>query len=244
IQNCTISGFANGFEVLGLNLTTKAAILCRRMVIRNNRIEECNVGIWAVGRINEMFIVGNRVRDCFETSIRLNDLRDGSGQILIANNSIKGVRQNIQFVGTAGRVFGVEICNNALVAEVGTDIVRDAGDPRDLEGGRIDHNWRQVHVPVAGTPEAKEWIPSAKDTVVEKLPVIALDSMHPDFFRPVKDSPLATGGAGGDLPTYVGAIPPEGVEPWDWDKTWKARAPKKEDKSDKDAPQSKKPDKD
>ncbi len=26
------------------------------------------------------------------------------------------------------------------------------------------------------------------------------------------------------LPAYVGAVPPEGVEPWDWDKTWKALA--------------------
>jgi len=47
----------------------------------------------------------------------------------------------------------------------------------------------------------------------------------------------ATGGAGGDLPTYVGAVPPEGVEPWDWDKTWKARARKfqhQESKTGKD----------
>jgi hypothetical protein len=26
------------------------------------------------------------------------------------------------------------------------------------------------------------------------------------------------------LPVYVGAVPPEGVEPWDWEKTWKALA--------------------
>jgi hypothetical protein len=26
------------------------------------------------------------------------------------------------------------------------------------------------------------------------------------------------------LPAYVGAVPPEGVEPWDWDTTWKALA--------------------
>src|SRR5262249_13112018 len=25
------------------------------------------------------------------------------------------------------------------------------------------------------------------------------------------------------LPAYVGAVPPEGVEPWDWGKTWKAK---------------------
>jgi hypothetical protein len=26
------------------------------------------------------------------------------------------------------------------------------------------------------------------------------------------------------LPAYVGAVPPVGVEPWDWEKTWKMLA--------------------
>ncbi len=26
------------------------------------------------------------------------------------------------------------------------------------------------------------------------------------------------------LPAYVGAVPPEGVEEWDWEKTWKMMA--------------------
>jgi hypothetical protein len=40
--------------------------------------------------------------------------------------------------------------------------------------------------------------------------------------------------AGGDLPSYVGAIPPEGVY---WQKTWKARmrkSPQKKEKKDKE----------
>ena len=57
-----------------------------------------------------------------------------------------------------------------------------------------------------------------------------------NFLRPAKNSPLATAGAGGDLPTYVGAVPPEGVERWDWTKTWNARTSKssKENKAGKD----------
>jgi hypothetical protein len=52
------------------------------------------------------------------------------------------------------------------------------------------------------------------------------DPNDPAFLRPAADSPLASEGAGGDLPTYVGAVPPEGVEPWDWQKTWNARVAK------------------
>lgn len=38
---------------------------------------------------------------------------------------------------------------------------------------------------------------------------------------------LASAGAGVSgpaLPAYVGAVPPEGTEPWDWDRTWKTLA--------------------
>jgi hypothetical protein len=57
----------------------------------------------------------------------------------------------------------------------------------------------------------------------------ARDAKDPDALRPVKGSSLADQGAGTDdpsLPVYIGALPPEGVEPWDWGRTWRARAPK------------------
>ena len=92
-----------------------------------------------------------------------------------------------------------------------------------------------------------------------KVPIelLSLTLGEPNFLRPARDSPLATGGAGGDavspwritsaagqapgltnpwmaawalawvrnhpdraLPAYVGAVPAEGVKPWDWDRTW------------------------
>jgi hypothetical protein len=34
------------------------------------------------------------------------------------------------------------------------------------------------------------------------------DPTAPDFLMPAPDSPLATSGVGGDLPSYVGAVPP------------------------------------
>jgi hypothetical protein len=54
--------------------------------------------------------------------------------------------------------------------------------------------------------------------------------------RPAPDSPLVEGGAGKEdlsLPQYVGAVPPEGVEPWDWQHTWNVRR-----KQTADAPSS------
>jgi hypothetical protein len=51
--------------------------------------------------------------------------------------------------------------------------------------------------------------------------------------RPIKDKQLAKSGTGGDLPTYVGALPPEGVQAWDWQKTWNARMRKSPEKKGK-----------
>src|SRR5262249_41833790 len=54
------------------------------------------------------------------------------------------------------------------------------------------------------------------------------DASHPNFLRPAADSPLVKHGAGNDdpsLPSYVGALPPEGVAPWNWDRTWRMPRP-------------------
>ena len=37
------------------------------------------------------------------------------------------------------------------------------------------------------------------------------------FLRPAADSELATAGVGGDLPKYIGAVPPKGASTWDWE---------------------------
>jgi hypothetical protein len=112
-------------------------------------------------------------------------------------------------------------------------MVRDSGAPDIPASWRIDHNVRQVRPPAADSPEFKTWLPGTKDTVVEKLPLLTLDSKHSDFFRPTQNSELAKGGAGGDLPSYVGAVPPEGVKQWDWQKTWNARMRKSPEKKGK-----------
>jgi hypothetical protein len=62
--------------------------------------------------------------------------------------------------------------------------------------------------------------------------LLSQDAENPDRMRPGKDSPLATQGAGAlyDLPAYIGALPPEGTAPWDWDRTWRVRMKNTEDK--------------
>jgi len=124
----------------------------------------------------------------------------------------------------------VELANNLLFAS-------DKGDLACLFGGkggeadpdfakvlakrwRFTRNWRDL---AGGRAELR--IPLAPTDERLKMPDrLSHDASDPAYLRPAADSPLAKGGAGGDLPSYVGAVPPEGVEPWKWEKTWKGLA--------------------
>src|SRR5262249_55227195 len=85
---------------------------------------------------------------------------------------------------------------------------------------RIHHNCRDLSGKTLCIPR------TAEDHLFNAAFLVSRAPKDPDYLRPRRGSPLATGGAGGDLPAYIGAVPPEGVAPWDWDRTWKARTEK------------------
>jgi hypothetical protein len=104
---------------------------------------------------------------------------------------------------------GLAVRNNLFLAERGPDLVFVGRGQGALASWRIEQNWRLVQPPAPDDPQTKECISAAMDRV-GPVSGLSLD-LGPSFLRPAKDSPLATGGAGGDLPSYVGAVPPEGV---------------------------------
>ena len=66
----------------------------------------------------------------------------------------------------------------------------------------------------------------SEDKLLEKADLLSRTPNHADFLRPREGSALAKEGAGRtdpSLPIYIGAVPPKGVEPWNWDRTWRAR---------------------
>jgi hypothetical protein len=121
-----------------------------------------------------------------------------------------------------GRNF--EIRNNLVLAKMGPDLAVHASVHQTMPTWQVDHNWRQVKP--ASDQESGDWILPTNDKVVAAIELMSDDPQSADFLRPMKDSPLATGG--GELAAYVGAVPPEGIEPWDCHKTWKLRAGKLE----------------
>lgn len=123
VKNTRIVGFGNGFELLGLQVATNTPYPCSRILLRDNRAENCSVGVWVAGRINFLHVFGN-VMSGQEASIRLASLIDGSGHLLIANNSMIAKQNPLEIIRSDTGVDDVHIRNNVIVCDNGPDMVR------------------------------------------------------------------------------------------------------------------------
>src|SRR5262249_6390990 len=126
-------------------------------------------------------------------------------------------------------------CDVAYILEPGMDKTQLPGDGKALlKLWRFHHNRRDY----SGVNRAVAIPPGSDESPLKPDDLLTRDAKDPDRIRPGNDSPLATQGAGmkdGSLPNYIGALPPEGIAAWDWDRTWHARAPRSAEEK-KDAP--------
>jgi hypothetical protein len=197
------------------------------------------------GSIHAVHVVGNRIVDSQWGAIALIDLLPEAADILIANNTMLRCETAVQVWDdhSKGEDFlkckNIRVQNNLVFATTfDADMILSnhrreenrlqAINPCDLKAllssseWRFSHNWREIDRQ-RGARVPERWIPpSPTDHLLDSIEVLSLDPNNPHFLQPAKDSPLATGGAGGSLPAYVGAVPPQGTDSWDWDKTWKA----------------------
>ena len=233
VRNCEFAGLYRGIRVSGMSDTGKPTP-SRRAVLHDNAVSDCTVGIWAGGLISDVHIVGNRAWNC-QATLQIEDLFQDCSNVLIANNSFLNETSCIQIQDLSQPVKGIAIRNNLFMAGRGPDLEFLGANQKFVANLRFDHNWREVRAPPDKTAEARSWIPFSPQDVHTKnqIAVISRDPKDIDFLRPKKSSPLATRGAGGDLPSYVGALPPEGVQRWDWEKTWKAQGRKSEQPASK-----------
>src|SRR5262249_25756854 len=89
---------------------------------------------------------------------------------------------------------------------------------------RFSHNWREIAEPKADSPNRPFWIPAGhQDRLKVKVKLQPGKLGDPNSLRPGANPSLGTGGVKDvALPPYVGAVPPEGIEPWNWQWTWDA----------------------
>jgi hypothetical protein len=225
VRNCTLATLEHGIRVAGIDNGKPAP--CRGVVLRQNNVSGCDVGIGVIGQVRDIHIVGNRVWDCGKSAVYLTELLEGTAGLLLANNSLQNRGECLEIEGPAAGLRGVEVRNNLLLPQSGPDIVFSGKDQAVLKGWRFGHNWRQVRPTGLSEADAARWVRADGDTVTDSVELVSVDAKKAGFLRPGPGSALATGGAGNadpSLPRYVGALPPEGAEPWDWDRTWRARA--------------------
>jgi serine/threonine protein kinase len=229
IMTCTLNVARLGIDVSGTTNNPSHGLL-----IRENRIYGAAMGLRLTGHIARAQIVANLIWDCGMAGLQLQDMAPDADVLLANNTSFKSGASfrlwlNPPFA-TAPLSKQIALQNNLFFGGVDGDMVfalgkgAAAAGPGDgqllLRNWTFDHNWRDLQ---GSEEQAIVPIAPADKRIDEEVAALSRDPNHPDFLRPTPASSLATGGAGGDLPAYVGAVPPEGA-PWDWDKTWKARA--------------------
>lgn len=244
IENCTIQGGGAGLRVSGfINFTRPSP--CGSIVLRNNTILDASQAILITGSVRHVHVVGNRIGFAKLYAIQLENLLPGADDILIANNSTLECKAGFRFWDDAKKKNlpkNIQIVNNLFLGGPDANLIfldsggsmSEVAGPGDaavlLKAWRWSCNWRETRGPKGDDIFSKSWIPVAPgDTRQDRIAVLSRAVGSPEFIRPAKDSPLATKGAGGDLPGYVGAMPPDGIA-WDWSEVWQARVKKKNGK--------------
>jgi hypothetical protein len=213
----------------------------QRLVIGDNVFEAAtNVGIDAVGSVSNVQIVSNQFIFSDGAAVGVANLDDISENVLLANNTFLGNVIGLAVSDDAPAGQNIHVRNNLFLASKTRDMTfidgmkAESGTPLQAQDGKLLHdkwhvgeNWREGDLPVGNTVFDRGWIPpTATDVCNEKIEGITRDPNDIDnFLRPAKDSELANAGAGKtepSLPSYVGALPPRGVERWDWSRTWQA----------------------
>lgn len=215
-RNCTFNDLAYGIQILGLNNGND--MRCSNVLVQGTSMRHGSVGILVTGLVSDVVVAGNRINDMYSGGIGISDMRPGSGRIVIANNSVQTTHSALAFDEPIAKDVVVEVVNNLVLTERAPDFALN-GKSEALNSWRIHHNVRQVPVPAENDPAVAQWVKPSKDTVVPVIPLVSTDSKSADFLRPSGELP-AGDTLEGLLPAYVGALPPAGTDPWDWNQTY------------------------
>src|SRR6058998_3195198 len=109
-------------------------------------------------------------------------------QILIANNSLLGLRAALRIEDPVAGLQAIEVRNNLVLAASGPDLVHVGKDRQALRGWRFAHNWRESPQP-RSEEEKQAWLPpTAQDRFQSRIDGLSRDPKAPEFLRPAPNS--------------------------------------------------------
>ena len=243
VRHCTFREARYGVLLSGSSEDGRVTLPSSRIVIRDNLIINPRIsGVQLKGMLSDIYIVGNRVWRAGSSGLSLYQILPETRGVVIANNTIFESLVSCALIDDTAQGKEIQVRNNLFLASKTQDMVFVAGrgqesDPLRPRDGkalhkvwRMGHNWRESRAPSGSDVFSRGWVPPTGDDVLQdRIESVNRDPKDLDnFLRPDKGSPAATKGAGQTdpaLPSYVGALPPEGVEPWDWERTRKAQPP-------------------
>jgi hypothetical protein len=242
VRNCTVVGGETGIQVFARELADPD----KHRPYGNIRIEQNSCrgqeafGIILKGPLAQLQIAGNQIRDCPRGGFQVEALTPESRQILLVNNTVFDC--NVGFRAWTNRnpkelaASRVELVNNLFFTADGGDMVAfklvdDAtltgrGDDTLAQSLRTGWSFLRNHRDRSGTATLGVFPLGPHDKEIKGPKFVTRTVDDPDCMRPAKGEAWARDGAGqfnGALPTYVGAVPPEGMPVWDWDRTWRSR---------------------
>ena len=233
IRNCEVT--CAGDRNDGIRLYSAPGTEPSRYVrVEGNRVEGAMRAIWISYSARDVYVAGNRIFESTQSALQIENPQPDSRNVVFANNTISGGPWAFRVWrdGPQPEVFGINTeCRNNLFFNLnegdiayrinsGGRTTAPGDHKRLLRDWNFGHNRRDVHAiyVLQGLPFAETDLKIARLQVIEET-----NRESADFLRPKSKSALATGGVGGDLPSYVGAVPPKGTQPWDWDITWRSR---------------------
>jgi hypothetical protein len=235
IRDCVFRKAATGVNVTGISLDYRERTPIRGVAVRDCQFLDCDWGVMLRGSLRQVQVVGNRFRGINRTAVQLERILEDAGAILVANNTVFESAAALRIWDSEIRTHDLVFRNNLILGGHDLDLFALDSDRNESARGpgdgeayvrawKFGWNWREGKAP----PSGQGWLPPTdRDVHKERLDDVERDPRSPHFLRPVPGSPLAAEGAGHEdpaLPCYVGALPPEGVEPWDWDRAWPAPA--------------------
>jgi serine/threonine protein kinase len=161
------------------------------------------------GPVHDVHVTGNRFHES-KNAINVNFKNPGEARrVRIANNTFHKTVYWLGLVYTDPREQEITVANNLILGGRKIEWSR----PEQID--EIAANWSFLANWWETVPESDDPVALHRGLVVARTDVDlkSRDLKSPEYLHPPEGSPLATAGAGGDLPRYIGAFAPAEPKP-------------------------------